>query len=204
MTVPPAGRERRPTFPSGRRSALPPPCAWPLRRRYPSRSARWNPGRPIDVGDRPGVGGDGGDVGAARPGRALPELAGLRVGPLLRQVEPLGICHPRRAAGRDRVRPRSRARCCRAGRPRSAARRPCCQSQGSCAGSRPPAPPEKTLMIVTAWPSSRRLATRPPQESAMSSGWAPTKTWVMCRKPNWVKPLATSWGWPTETPERPR
>ena len=34
-------------------------------------------------------------------------------------------------------------------------------------------------MIVTFWPSSRRLAIRPPQERATSSGWGATKTWVM-------------------------
>src|SRR5665811_2250563 len=39
--------------------------------------------------------------------------------------------------------------------------------------------PEKTVMIVTLCPSSRRLAMRPPQESATSSGWGATKTWVM-------------------------
>src|SRR5450759_3909409 len=39
--------------------------------------------------------------------------------------------------------------------------------------------PEKTVMIVTFCPSSRRLAMSPPQESATSSGWGATKTWVM-------------------------
>src|SRR4051812_24543627 len=34
-------------------------------------------------------------------------------------------------------------------------------------------------MIDTGWPSSRRLAMRPPHESATSSGWGATKTWVM-------------------------
>src|SRR6476661_7438236 len=34
-------------------------------------------------------------------------------------------------------------------------------------------------MIATFWPSSRRLAISPPQESAASSGWGATKTWVM-------------------------
>ena len=34
-------------------------------------------------------------------------------------------------------------------------------------------------MIVTFWPSSRRLAIRPPHERATSSGWGATKTWVM-------------------------
>src|SRR5512147_531128 len=34
-------------------------------------------------------------------------------------------------------------------------------------------------MIVTFWPSSRRLAISPPQESATSSGCGATKTWVM-------------------------
>ena len=34
-------------------------------------------------------------------------------------------------------------------------------------------------MIVTFWPSSRRLAIRPPHESATSSGCGATKTWVM-------------------------
>src|SRR4029079_3746338 len=34
-------------------------------------------------------------------------------------------------------------------------------------------------MIDTVWPSSRRLAIRPPHESATSSGWGATKTWVM-------------------------
>ena len=39
--------------------------------------------------------------------------------------------------------------------------------------------PEKTVRIVTFWPSSRRLAIRPPQERATSSGWGATKMWVM-------------------------
>src|SRR3954452_15486365 len=39
--------------------------------------------------------------------------------------------------------------------------------------------PENTVTIVTVWPSSRRLAIRPPQESATSSGWGATKTCVM-------------------------
>src|SRR6478735_2609586 len=39
--------------------------------------------------------------------------------------------------------------------------------------------PEKTVRIVTVWPSSRRLAMRPPQERATSSGCGATKTWVM-------------------------
>ena len=39
--------------------------------------------------------------------------------------------------------------------------------------------PEKTVRIVTFCPSSRRLAIRPPQERATSSGWGATKTWVM-------------------------
>ena len=39
--------------------------------------------------------------------------------------------------------------------------------------------PEKTVRIVTVWPSSRRLAMSPPHESATSSGWGATKTWVM-------------------------
>src|SRR5664279_559276 len=39
--------------------------------------------------------------------------------------------------------------------------------------------PEKTVMIVTFCPSSRRLAISPPQERATSSGWGATKTWVM-------------------------
>src|SRR6478752_4502671 len=39
--------------------------------------------------------------------------------------------------------------------------------------------PEKTVRIVTVWPSSRRLAIRPPHESATSSGCGATKTWVM-------------------------
>ena len=44
----------------------------------------------------------------------------------------------------------------------------------------PTAPsPEKTVRIVTFWPSSRRLAMRPPHESATSSGCGATKTWVM-------------------------
>ena len=34
-------------------------------------------------------------------------------------------------------------------------------------------------MTVTFWPSSRRLAIRPPHESATSSGCGATKTWVM-------------------------
>ena len=34
-------------------------------------------------------------------------------------------------------------------------------------------------MMVTFWPSSRRLAMRPPQESAASSGWGEMKTWVI-------------------------
>src|SRR5437773_3786492 len=34
-------------------------------------------------------------------------------------------------------------------------------------------------MIVTFWPSSRRLAISPPQESATSSGCGATKTWAM-------------------------
>ncbi len=42
--------------------------------------------------------------------------------------------------------------------------------------------PEKTVTIVTFWPSSRRLAISPPQESATSSGWGATKTWVMARR----------------------
>ena len=44
---------------------------------------------------------------------------------------------------------------------------------------RPRRSPEKTVTIVTVWPSSRRLAIRPPHESATSSGWGATKTWVM-------------------------
>src|SRR6476661_6665764 len=48
------------------------------------------------------------------------------------------------------------------------------------ADSRSDAPsPEKTVMIVTFWPSSRRLAMSPPHESATSSGCGATKTWVM-------------------------
>ena len=43
----------------------------------------------------------------------------------------------------------------------------------------PPPVPEYTVRIVTFWPSSRRLAMRPPHESAMSSGWGATKTWVI-------------------------
>src|SRR6476620_1522049 len=39
--------------------------------------------------------------------------------------------------------------------------------------------PEKTVRIVTVWPSSRRLAMSPPHESATSSGCGATKTWVM-------------------------
>src|SRR6476646_10298793 len=46
----------------------------------------------------------------------------------------------------------------------------------------PPAPPEKTVMIATFWPSSRRLAISPPQESATSSGCGATNTWVMARR----------------------
>ena len=44
---------------------------------------------------------------------------------------------------------------------------------------RPTPSPEKTVRIVTVWPSSRRLAMRPPHESATSSGCGATKTWVM-------------------------
>src|SRR6188474_1319562 len=40
-------------------------------------------------------------------------------------------------------------------------------------------PPENTVRIVTFWPSSRRLAMSPPQESAASSGCGATNTWVM-------------------------
>ena len=40
-------------------------------------------------------------------------------------------------------------------------------------------PPEKTETMATFCPSSRRLAMRPPQESAASSGWGEMKTWVI-------------------------
>src|SRR3990172_1128968 len=40
-------------------------------------------------------------------------------------------------------------------------------------------PPEKTEMMVTFWPSSRRLAMRPPHESAASSGCGEVKTWAI-------------------------
>src|SRR3954468_1639519 len=40
-------------------------------------------------------------------------------------------------------------------------------------------PPENTVRIVTFWPSSRSPAIRPPQDSATSSGWGATNTWVM-------------------------
>ena len=42
------------------------------------------------------------------------------------------------------------------------------------------APPEKTEMMVTDWPSSRRPAMRPPHDKAASSGWGEMKTWVIC------------------------
>src|SRR5436190_5267788 len=42
--------------------------------------------------------------------------------------------------------------------------------------------PEKTVTIVTVWPSSRRLAISPPHDSATSSGCGATKTCVMPRR----------------------
>ena len=53
--------------------------------------------------------------------------------------------------------------------------------------------PEKTVMIVTFCPSSRRLAISPPHESATSSGWGATKTWVMAGEYTVHRPRVAAW-----------
>ena len=47
-------------------------------------------------------------------------------------------------------------------------------------------------MIVTFWPSSRRLAISPPQERATSSGWGATNTWVMAGRVYRANPGAST------------
>jgi hypothetical protein len=58
-------------------------------------------------------------------------------------------------------------------------------------------------MTVTAWPSSRRLATSPPHDSAMSLGCGATKTCVICPQPNWARPTAMRWVPPMDWPAYP-
>jgi hypothetical protein len=57
-----------------------------------------------DVRHRPSRGCLVGDVRAARPGSALPELARLGVRSILRDGDALGVCQPGRHAARDRRR----------------------------------------------------------------------------------------------------
>ena len=52
-------------------------------------------------------------------------------------------------------------------------------------------PPEYTVMIDTAWPSSRRLAISPPQERATSSGCGAMKTWVIAAEDSIGRPSAS-------------
>ena len=118
---------------------------------------------------------DVGDVGGARPRGALPELARLGVGALLGHLDPVGVGQPRRVAGRtgvdrviggDVVAPEASVSGQMALLPKPSAARWYSDSWPL------PAPaPVKTVRIVTFWPSSRRLAIRPPQDRATSSGW---------------------------------
>jgi hypothetical protein len=61
--------------------------------------------------------------------------------------------------------------------------------------------PEKTVMIATFCPSSRRPAIRPPQERATSSGCGATKMWVMAGRVYRAGPAARAAATAADAPQ---
>ena len=120
------------------------------------------------------------DARPAVPRRALPEALGRGVGVDLRRLEPVLGRRPRRGrARRSASRPAMSERLNASVFGHSAFDpKPSASRWYGVSRSDEPSP-EKTVRIVTVWPSSRRLAMRPPHESATSSGCGATKTWVM-------------------------